>query len=92
VNLRKPEQKLKETTLMQQKMVNSFTLNPIGILESTFREKFGTPRQSGFVKGVKSRLTLTHEINSESLDGLTEFGHVWIVFIFHKDLEGAGYN
>jgi hypothetical protein len=27
----------------------SFVIKPIGFLESVYREKFGTPRQSGFV-------------------------------------------
>ena len=58
-----------------------------------FREKFGTPRQSGFVGNARAKLTLTNEINAESLDGLADFGHVMVIFVFHKDLEeGKSYN
>jgi len=70
----------------------SYTFKPIGCLESVFREKFGTPRQSGFVKNARARLTITNEIDSSCLDGLEGFGYIWVVFVFHKDLEGAGYN
>ena len=46
---------------------SNFCIKPIGILESCFREKFGTPRQSGFVTNAKARLTLINEINSSCL-------------------------
>jgi tRNA (Thr-GGU) A37 N-methylase len=58
-------------------------MKPIGHLESCFREKFGTPRQSGFVKNARARLTLVNDINASSLDGLEEFRYIWMVFVFH---------
>ena len=58
-------------------------IRPIGYLESVYREKFGTPRQSGFVKNARARLTLVNEINSSCLDGLEEYGYIWLIFIFH---------
>jgi tRNA (adenine37-N6)-methyltransferase len=61
-------------------------IRPIGFLESCFREKFGTPRQSGFVKNARARLTLVNEINSSCLDGLDEFGYIWVIFVFHVGL------
>ena len=61
-------------------------IRPIGFLESVYREKFGTPRQSGFVKNAKARLTLVNEINSSCLEGLEDYGYVWLIFIFHIGL------
>jgi len=62
-------------------------MKPIGSLESCFREKFGTPRQSGFVSNARAKLTLVNEINSSSFEGLEEFSHVWVVFVFHVGVE-----
>ena len=49
---------------------SSLTVKPIGFLESVYREKFGTPRQSGFVKNARARLTLINDINESCLEGL----------------------
>jgi hypothetical protein len=46
---------------------HAFSIKPIGYLDSCFREKFGTPRQSGFVKNARAKLTLVNEINSSCL-------------------------
>jgi tRNA (adenine37-N6)-methyltransferase len=62
-------------------------MRPIGNLESCFREKFGTPRQSGFVKNARAKLTLKNEINSSSFEGLEDFSHVWVIFVFHIGVE-----
>jgi tRNA (adenine37-N6)-methyltransferase len=61
-------------------------IRPIGFLESVYREKFGTPRQSGFVKNARARLSLVNEINSSCLEGLEDYGYVWLIFIFHMGL------
>jgi tRNA-Thr(GGU) m(6)t(6)A37 methyltransferase TsaA len=58
--------------------------HPIGFLSSCFSEKFGTPRQSMYSKYSRGYINLLPHINSDSLDGLEEFSHIWIIFIFHK--------
>ena len=63
-----------------------FAIKPIGYLESCFREKFGTPRQSGFVKTARARLTLVNQINSSCLEGLEDFRYIWVIFVFHVGL------
>ena len=75
-----------QTSLEEQSHEPAFVIRPIGYLESCYREKFGTPRQSGFVKNARARLSLVNEINSSCLDGLEEFGYIWIIFIFHVGL------
>lgn len=65
----------------------TYNIKPIGFLESCFREKFGTPRQSGFVKNARARLTLVNEINSSCLEGIDGFSYIWIIFIFHIGLK-----
>ncbi|MCX5796741.1 MAG: tRNA (N6-threonylcarbamoyladenosine(37)-N6)-methyltransferase TrmO [Elusimicrobia bacterium] len=59
-------------------------LRPIGFIESCFREKFGTPRQGALVPRAPARLRVLPEfIPEQSLVGLSEFSHVWLIFQFH---------
>ncbi|MDD5630263.1 MAG: tRNA (N6-threonylcarbamoyladenosine(37)-N6)-methyltransferase TrmO [Elusimicrobia bacterium] len=59
-------------------------LHPIGFIESCFREKFGTPRQGSLVPSAPARLRILPQfIPEQSLVGLSEFSHVWLVFQFH---------
>ena len=52
-----------QSSLENQEQQSTYNIKPIGFLESCFREKFGTPRQSGFVKNARARMTLANEIN-----------------------------
>ncbi|PIU20212.1 MAG: tRNA (N6-threonylcarbamoyladenosine(37)-N6)-methyltransferase TrmO [Elusimicrobia bacterium CG08_land_8_20_14_0_20_59_10] len=59
-------------------------LKPIGILESCFQEKFGTPRQPGLVPGSAAKLRIFPKFAPEhSLEGLDGFSHVWLLAWFH---------
>jgi len=62
----------------------AFTLNPIGIIHSCFKEKFGIPRQPGLVTEARATLELLHPYNrEEAVRGLEAFSHIWITFVFH---------
>ena len=62
-------------------------IEPIGIIHSCFKEKFGIPRQSGLVKSATATLELLPPYNvEEALRGIEEFSHLWIVFAFHKSI------
>jgi tRNA-Thr(GGU) m(6)t(6)A37 methyltransferase TsaA len=59
-------------------------LQAIGVLESCFKEKFGTPRQAHLVPGSTARLRIHPRYNpGHSLAGLSEFSHVWLISWFH---------
>jgi len=59
-------------------------LQPIGVLESCFMEKFGTPRQPHLVPGSTARLRIYPRYSpAHSLAGLADFSHVWLIFWFH---------
>jgi tRNA-Thr(GGU) m(6)t(6)A37 methyltransferase TsaA len=59
-------------------------LKPIGVLESCFREKFGTPRQAGLVRASFAKLKVSAGYSPEhSLAGLEKFSHVWLLSWFH---------
>lgn len=61
-------------------------MEPIGYLESCFRDKFGTPRQPGLVKKAWARLKIRADLQpEESLQGLEGFSHVWLIWVFHQN-------
>ncbi len=56
----------------------------LGLLESCFKEKFGTPRQPHLVPGSLARLRVHPRYSPlHSLAGLGEFSHVWLISWFH---------
>jgi tRNA-Thr(GGU) m(6)t(6)A37 methyltransferase TsaA len=64
--------------------INSCTFNPIGIVHSCFKEKFGIPRQPGLVPAARGRVEiLPPYAEAEAFRGLTEFSHIWLLFLFH---------
>ena len=65
-----------------------FTFEPIGIIHSPFKEKFGIPRQSSLASAARSRLQLLPPYNHpDAVRGLERFSHVWIQFVFHQTAE-----
>jgi len=65
-------------------------IQSIGRLESCFREKFGTPRQPQLAPSSQARLRIRAEfIPEQSLKGLSEFSHVWLLSYFHLNTNKA---
>ncbi len=65
-----------------------YTFEPIGYLKSCFETRNGTPRQAGLAPAAPATLKLTtSQLNNPafSLEGLADFSHVWLVFVFHLD-------
>ena len=61
-------------------------MEPIGHLESCFKDKFGTPRQPGLVKSSWARLKIRADLQPEqALQGLEGFSHVWLIWVFHQN-------
>lgn len=64
-------------------------MDPVGIIHSCFKEKFGIPRQPGLVPEARSRLELLAPFNNrESVRGIEGFSHLWILFLFHRSQRG----
>lgn len=58
----------------------------IGVIESCYPDKFGTPRQPGLVPGALAKIKINREWQPEqALQGLEGFSHLWIIFHFHKN-------
>jgi len=70
-------------------MSESFTVRPIGVLNSPFTEKFAAPRQPRLVDAARAELHLVDYCNREEiLRGLSGFSHVWLIFVFHQVTAG----
>ncbi len=67
--------------------MSGFDFQPIGIIHSCYREKFGIPRQSGLVTATLATLELYAPYDCpEALTELQGFSHIWVVFVFHQAL------
>lgn len=61
-------------------------MTPIGFAKSCFIDKFGTPRQPGLVKDSRAFIEILPEFQpQDSLQGLEQFSHIWVSFLFHKN-------
>lgn len=62
-----------------------YVINPIAVMESPFRTKFSVPRQSALVKGGKFSLKMLPPYdNIQALEGITQYSHLWLTFVFHE--------
>lgn len=76
----------------QEESATSFNLRPIGYIKSCFKTKNGTPRQPSVCSFAKARLKILKSIfvrPDHSIEGLQEFSHVWLIFVFHKNNSGG---
>ncbi|WP_372738456.1 tRNA (N6-threonylcarbamoyladenosine(37)-N6)-methyltransferase TrmO [Neptunomonas sp.] len=56
---------------------------PIGLIHSGFKEKFGIPRQPGLAKSMQATIELLPEFSSEEIvRGLEGCTHIWLIFVF----------
>ncbi len=63
---------------------------PIGFIETPFKERFGTPRQPGLAPSSWGILRLRPGLNLfGSLEGLEGFSHAWLIFVFHENANKA---
>ena len=59
------------------------TIEPIAYFKSPFSSKFGIPRQSGLVEGLRGEIHFTDKYRrAEALKGLEEFDRLWIIWEF----------
>ncbi|KAI7842910.1 hypothetical protein COHA_003421 [Chlorella ohadii] len=65
----------------------AFPLRPIGILRSCFSRRNGTPRQPLLVPAARAALTLRPEMSGAYFEGLQEYSHCWVLYIFHENTD-----
>lgn len=60
-------------------------LKEIATIHTDFPEKFGIPRQSGLVKGLRGTILFAPEYrNPDAIRGLEEFSHLWLIWGFSE--------
>jgi len=65
--------------------MTTYTIDPIGFINTCFPEKFGIPRQSLLAPSAKGSLILQPPYNHpDCVRGLESVSHVWLSFIFHQ--------
>ena len=70
-------------TLITLITLMNYKLTPIAHIETDFPTKFGVPRQSGLVRGLKARIVFEPEYRDpEALRGLEGFSHIWLLWDF----------
>jgi|MDTB01.3.fsa_nt_gb tRNA (Thr-GGU) A37 N-methylase len=79
------EQEMRRISDVQLKTDKGFFVQPIGAIESCYRQCVGTPRQGLLVPSSRASMVLKSNVSPEAIDGLDEFSHVWLIFKFHKN-------
>lgn len=60
-------------------------MKTIARIHTDFPTKFGIPRQSGIIESLQGRIVFEPEYrNAESVRGLEEFSHIWILWEFSE--------
>lgn len=68
------------------------SISPIGYILTPFTQKFSIPRQGLSLSPAKGEIVFNAEIDtSQALDGIEEFTHLWILFLFHENI-AKGYK
>ena len=70
-----------------QAFPSSFTFLPAATFYSCFAQRNGTPRQPSLVPLARGRIQLHSHVAKESLEGLSQFSHLWLLFVFHLNTD-----
>ena len=62
-------------------------LKPIGFMTSCFTQRNGTPRQPNLVDAARCALVLGKDVHSSSLEGLEQYSHCWVIYLFHENTD-----
>ncbi|KAG9456019.1 hypothetical protein H6P81_000527 [Aristolochia fimbriata] len=87
------QQAMRKTLVQQncdQTQQRSYPMTPIGFVKSCFSTRNGTPRQPLLIPLARACLVLdSSRAPPEALEGLSEYSHCWILYVFHlnTDLE-----
>ncbi len=65
----------------------SFDIPVVAEVRSPFDGRNGTPRQPDLVQSALARIQLKPQVPGAALQGLEEFSHVWVLYIFNKNTD-----
>jgi tRNA-Thr(GGU) m(6)t(6)A37 methyltransferase TsaA len=61
-----------------------WSFEPIGIIHTACKEKFGLPRQSGLVPSLTGDIEIFSPYDTdEAFQELKSFSHIWVISVFH---------
>ncbi len=64
-----------------------YSLQPIGVIHTPYKEKFAVPRQPGLAPSATATLRLTGTSNSpDAVRDIEQFSHLWLLFLFDQNL------
>ncbi len=64
--------------------LNQSIINPLGIVHSPYREKFGVPRQPSLADRVVSEIQMLPPYdNPDAFRGIEQYSHLWLIFGFN---------
>lgn len=73
-------------SLVRENTEQLISYKPIGHIQSPFPDRRGTPRQPILVPAARGFVRFnTQIIQAEHFAELSEFSHVWIIFVFHEN-------
>ncbi len=71
-------------------MDSGYRFDPIGFVRSPFKERVEAPRQASVGVDVQGRIELLAGRGyNHALEGLADWQYVWVVFVFHRNVEQA---
>lgn len=66
-------------------MIDALNCEPVAVIRSAYKEKFGIPRQPGLANSIVSTVELLPPYSSiEAVRGLEQCSHIWLLFIFSE--------
>ncbi|MBD1583731.1 tRNA (N6-threonylcarbamoyladenosine(37)-N6)-methyltransferase TrmO [Pseudoalteromonas sp. S16_S37] len=72
--------------------MQSYQIQPIGYIQSPYKQKFAIPRQPRLVPQAKAKLVFCEDFSREEfVRGIEEFSHLWLLFRFHETAD-KGYS
>lgn len=68
-------------------MSEAFSISPVAMARTPFKQKFAIPRQAGLVD-IPAVIELLPPFNQAlAVEGLEDVSHIWLTFLFHRHLE-----
>ncbi len=68
----------------------TFAMQPIGYLETPFKQRFAVPRQPGLVADLPARLVVVPPYDCpQAWVGIEAYSHVWLLFVFDRSRSHA---
>lgn len=79
-------QQAKRQTTSKLNETNGYNYHPIGTIESPFPDRRGTPRQPSLVPAARGKIRFNKKIiQHDHFKELSQFSHVWVLFVFHNN-------